>query len=400
MFLSADRCFILTAPLDKKLKPSNHHDGIKVMGYLFFQIWLWLLFSSVFGFLIGGLIFRRGKPGQDPEKPPETRESAEALDIEATDIRVADMQTQLDQYRQRNAQLEYELDQAQVAGKQETEEPLVQKSVSLSHSPDIVDDSDDELGYEPFLQDENEIKGDSENINSEMYSDIQTELAESSQKNAELETALESISEEAAQREIEFASLQQSLMEEQENNQRRITDLESALKNANEFTDDQKRENESHRQSLTINLDESKQRIKNLEAAVKQADQLKVESQNIYHSTLTELEKSQQRIIELESIIDEANESRYVADFMDESDDERPEELTEPDGVADDLTLIKGVGPVLEKKLNSLGIFHFRQIAGFNEGNIKWMDKQLNFPGRVERGNWLDQAKKLIENDD
>ena len=370
------------------------------MGYLFFQIWLWLLFSSVFGFLIGGLVFRKDKSNQalkeisEPQKLEDIRESNVVVDIQA----------QLEQYRQRNAQLEYELDQAHVAGKQETEEPLVQKSVSLSHSSDIVDNSDGELGYELFLQDDNDIKGGSDNINDNInpkeYSDIQAALAESSEKIAELETALESTSEQADQREadyeIEFASLKQSLMEEQENNQRRIMELESALKNANELTDEQKRENESRRQSLTINLDESRQRIKELEAAVKQADRLKAESQNIYHSTLAELEKSQQRIIELESSIDEVYESRYVADFMDESDDERPEALAQADGVADDLTQIKGVGPVLEKKLNSLGVFHFRQIAAFTEGNVKWMDKQLNFPGRVERGNWLDQAKKLI----
>ena len=65
------------------------------------------------------------------------------------------------------------------------------------------------------------------------------------------------------------------------------------------------------------------------------------------------------------------------------------------DGRADDLKLISGVGPKLEKTLNGLGIFHFWQIAEFTPDNVAWVDRHLRFKGRIERENWISQAKIL-----
>lgn len=63
---------------------------------------------------------------------------------------------------------------------------------------------------------------------------------------------------------------------------------------------------------------------------------------------------------------------------------------------ADDLKLIDGIGPILEKMLNKLGIWHFDQIAAWNEKHVKWIDQQLeDFRGRVERDKWVEQARKL-----
>ncbi|MEM9530122.1 MAG: 50S ribosomal protein L21 [Pseudomonadota bacterium] len=69
--------------------------------------------------------------------------------------------------------------------------------------------------------------------------------------------------------------------------------------------------------------------------------------------------------------------------------------LDAPDGEADDLQRISGVGPVLERKLNALGIYHYRQIAAFTEEEIAQVDEVLNFKGRIERDNWLAQAAEL-----
>ena len=71
--------------------------------------------------------------------------------------------------------------------------------------------------------------------------------------------------------------------------------------------------------------------------------------------------------------------------------------LDAPDGEADDLKKISGVGPVLEEKLNSMGIFHYRQIAAFTPEDIAAVDDALKFKGRIERDDWLAQAKKLAE---
>lgn len=81
-----------------------------------------------------------------------------------------------------------------------------------------------------------------------------------------------------------------------------------------------------------------------------------------------------------------------------EEEGEKPEPLTEPrGGKADDLKLISGVGPKLERTLNGLGIYHFAQIADFSRENVAWVDRHLRFKGRIDREKWIEQAKVLAE---
>jgi len=68
-----------------------------------------------------------------------------------------------------------------------------------------------------------------------------------------------------------------------------------------------------------------------------------------------------------------------------------------PKGEPDDLKKISGVGPVLEKKLNALGITKYAQVAAFTKAEIDQVDEVLSFKGRIEREDWLSQAKKLDE---
>lgn len=68
-----------------------------------------------------------------------------------------------------------------------------------------------------------------------------------------------------------------------------------------------------------------------------------------------------------------------------------------PEGAADDLKLISGVGPVLEGKLNALGITRYEQIAKFKKADIVRVDDVLNFKGRIERDEWVKQAKALAK---
>lgn len=67
--------------------------------------------------------------------------------------------------------------------------------------------------------------------------------------------------------------------------------------------------------------------------------------------------------------------------------------LTEAKGNADDLKKIGGVGPKLEKTLNEAGVFHFWQIAEWGPEEIAHMDDLLSFKGRIERDDWIGQAK-------
>jgi predicted flap endonuclease-1-like 5' DNA nuclease len=67
-------------------------------------------------------------------------------------------------------------------------------------------------------------------------------------------------------------------------------------------------------------------------------------------------------------------------------------------GEPDDLKLIVGVGPVLERMLHNLGVTTFRQIARWTERDIAEFDAKLpEFPGRIERDQWVTQARALHE---
>jgi NADH-quinone oxidoreductase subunit E len=65
-------------------------------------------------------------------------------------------------------------------------------------------------------------------------------------------------------------------------------------------------------------------------------------------------------------------------------------------GKADDLKLVWGIGPKLEKMLHGMGIFHFDQIAAWGKPELTWVDENLEgFKGRASRDEWVKQAKKL-----
>ena len=74
-----------------------------------------------------------------------------------------------------------------------------------------------------------------------------------------------------------------------------------------------------------------------------------------------------------------------------------PVRLAKPEGKADDLKMIAGVGPKLEKTLNKLGFWHFAQIAKWTKKDIAIVDDELSFKGRIERDDWVKQAKALAK---
>jgi predicted flap endonuclease-1-like 5' DNA nuclease len=61
----------------------------------------------------------------------------------------------------------------------------------------------------------------------------------------------------------------------------------------------------------------------------------------------------------------------------------------------DDLKRIRGIGVLIEKKLNSLGITHYEQVANWTGADIERISRILDFKGRIERENWIEQARIL-----
>jgi predicted flap endonuclease-1-like 5' DNA nuclease len=142
-----------------------------------------------------------------------------------------------------------------------------------------------------------------------------------------------------------------------------------------------------------------------------------------------ELAAAQERIAALESMLssestrvepvdpDALGDDLYASNDADESNDDSVEdfeylsEVEEVDEIVaeevlsnevdndarDNLKLIKGVGPAIEKTLHELGIFRFDQIADMSEYDIDRVAKRLKgFRSRIYREDWIGQSRDLL----
>jgi NADH-quinone oxidoreductase subunit E len=74
----------------------------------------------------------------------------------------------------------------------------------------------------------------------------------------------------------------------------------------------------------------------------------------------------------------------------------RPKGLARPrNGAKDDLKQINGLGALDESTLNNLGIYHFDQIANWNDAQVLWMENHVFARGRLGREDWQRQARDL-----
>jgi predicted flap endonuclease-1-like 5' DNA nuclease len=91
----------------------------------------------------------------------------------------------------------------------------------------------------------------------------------------------------------------------------------------------------------------------------------------------------------------QADTARYRELVVDLENNALPPLLDGPN-TFDDLKLIVGIGPVLERMLQRLGISTYRQIARWSERDIDEIDGKLpEFPGRIRRDTWVTQAREL-----
>jgi predicted flap endonuclease-1-like 5' DNA nuclease len=69
-------------------------------------------------------------------------------------------------------------------------------------------------------------------------------------------------------------------------------------------------------------------------------------------------------------------------------------------GQADDLKRIKGIAFQIEKQLNALGVTTYEDIANWTSDDIEHISKSLDFKGRIQRENWVEQARILAAGGD
>jgi large subunit ribosomal protein L19 len=70
--------------------------------------------------------------------------------------------------------------------------------------------------------------------------------------------------------------------------------------------------------------------------------------------------------------------------------------FTKPKGEPDDLKLIAGVTPEIEKKLNKIGLIKFEQIANLSDDEIARLDEELKLNGAIENDDWTAKAVALM----
>lgn len=101
--------------------------------------------------------------------------------------------------------------------------------------------------------------------------------------------------------------------------------------------------------------------------------------------------------VNLEEVLHQAEDKRHTqSDFI----SERILAATkiEKEDI-DDLTEIKGIGPVIEKKLNMLGIVNFKQVSELTDDAIEQISHTLKFfPDRIKRDRWVQQAAIMKDN--
>ena len=149
---------------------------------------------------------------------------------------------------------------------------------------------------------------------------------------------------------------------------------------------------------LEIELAEAQERLRDLERRRAEAaiDETRIEA----------VRRSEELTEGMDASNDPSDTTAREAQLPDEFADEDDEESDDVDDPADpplrndrdDLQMIKGVGPAIEKTLNELGIFRFRQIADMSEYDIDRVARRLKgFHSRIHREDWIGQARVLLD---
>ena len=97
-----------------------------------------------------------------------------------------------------------------------------------------------------------------------------------------------------------------------------------------------------------------------------------------------------------EELADARQEGARYRQLVVDIENNAPPPILSGAGEPDDLKLIVGIGPVLERMLHNLGVTTFRQIARWSDRDSAEFDTKLpEFPGRIVRDQWVTQAREL-----
>jgi predicted flap endonuclease-1-like 5' DNA nuclease len=156
------------------------------------------------------------------------------------------------------------------------------------------------------------------------------------------------------------------LISEREKAQKQLADFEFEKSEMRQET----LESKNNIQQLDLEISTARYRIRQLEFQVKESDET---------------------ILRLNKDLETAQARKEIASL---SDHPFVRQL-EPEQ-KDDLTIIKGIGPFIEKRLNVIGIYTFQQLADLSPELVDRVGAAIEFfPHRITRDDWVGQAKRL-----
>lgn len=141
-----------------------------------------------------------------------------------------------------------------------------------------------------------------------------------------------------------------------------------------------------------------KQHNESIESEIENVRKDRLELERLAQNYLSELDTLRNRTQRLEA------ESAHLKLRSDELETElsatksKTKKILTSAREGDDLMHIKGIGPVISRKLNGAGIFSFQQVANLDEATIERLSKSiLHFPKRIQRDRWREQAAELAQ---
>jgi predicted flap endonuclease-1-like 5' DNA nuclease len=162
--------------------------------------------------------------------------------------------------------------------------------------------------------------------------------------------------------------------------QSKLVEAEKSKDRASEELRDAQKQLEEKNKQYT-ELDKKYNDLLNKEESLKKAAKKGKEASKKLHETEMELE-------EKEALLKRISERKHMIDYA------RIGTARKED--ANDLKLISGVGPFIEERLHTLDIYTYEQISKFTKEDEEAVTEAIEFfPGRIERDDWVGQAKKL-----
>jgi predicted flap endonuclease-1-like 5' DNA nuclease len=144
---------------------------------------------------------------------------------------------------------------------------------------------------------------------------------------------------------------------------------------------------------LNKDLNEKDKEIKNLILEVKALKALHAEAVNETDDMAIKNKRNEQLLYEKDEALVHIAQRKHLLDYKSFG--------TATDAEKDDLKMISGIGPYIEERLHALDIFTFRQISNFTKQDIETInDAIIYFSGRIDRDEWVAQAKELVQSND